>query len=98
MSIRRRRRLCKTSTAVELKRFFSPVRKSVRAAAQLELADPDGEVDAGLRLHAERLQGESLLRDADQEVGDRTDRGCDLGAGADIVADQRTGGIDVFQR
>ncbi|BCG71025.1 hypothetical protein MesoLj113a_21830 [Mesorhizobium sp. 113-1-2] len=65
---------CKTSTMVEFKRLVSVDHRNVRdwpkppvtstrsvlGAAQLELADADGEVDTGLGLQAEWLEGESL--------------------------------------
>src|SRR5690349_18548454 len=63
--------------------------QSVRCAAQLELTDADGDVETGLGLDAERLQGESVAGAANQEIGAGADRSGHFGAGADIVAGER---------
>src|ERR1700694_3065293 len=46
-----------------------PCRTASAAVTQLEVGNPDGDVDPGLPLDAERLQGERIVRAADQRIG-----------------------------
>ena len=57
-----------------------------RPAAQFEARDAGGNAQAGLTLHADRLQRDRVVRAADQRIG--ADADADRGAGgrADIVA------------